>query len=246
MKNIDILDSFRFSLLAIGLYLIGLTILLFLGFWQLDRAEEKRIFLLKEQSVDPAVITLHAVNEVDAESLRYRKVTISGHYDSDHQFLLDNQILDGQVGYFVMTPFIFDDYQQGQYKAVLVNRGWIPLNKDRRILPDLMIDSTKTNLSGRINGFPSVGIRLKGAEIPTQGWPSVAQLVDINILSGKVGYPLLPVQVELNAGAENGYKRHWRKQKIMPPEKHIAYAVQWFGLAITLTILFFWHNRRTQ
>jgi len=245
MKNINILGLFRFSLLAIGLYLTGLAILLSLGFWQLNRAEEKRIFLRQEQVVDPAVITLHEVNEIDAESLRYRQVSISGHYDSEHQFLLDNQILDSQVGYFVMTPFIFDDYPQGKYQAVLVNRGWLPLNKDRRILPDLMVEQTHINLLGRINHFPSVGIHLKGAEIPTEGWPSVVQLVDINILSDKVSYRLLPFQVELDSQATNGYQRKWKRQKIMPPEKHIAYAVQWFGLAITLTILFFWINRRT-
>jgi surfeit locus 1 family protein len=41
-----------------------------------------------------------------------------------------------------------------------------------------------------------------------------------------------------------GYWREWRKNTVIPPEKHIAYAVQWFGLAITLTILFIWFGTK--
>ncbi|MCK5478893.1 MAG: SURF1 family protein, partial [Methylococcales bacterium] len=172
------------------------------------------------------------------EDLRYRKIELTGEYDEQHQFLIDNQIVNGQAGYFVMTPLKID----GVNKTVLVNRGWVALNKDRQILPKLSVTTLNTTLKGRINNFPVVGIRLAGAEIPTEGWPSVVQVVDINILSKKLSVSLLPFQIELNADMNNGYKREWKKSTIMPPEKHIAYAVQWFGLAITLTVLFIWFS----
>ena len=132
----------------------------------------------------------------------------------------------------------------GMDKAVLVNRGWVLLNKDRRVLPDLSISTLKTTVTGRINHFPVVGIRLAGAETPTNGWPSVVQVVDSNVLSEKSGYTLLPFQIELDVDMANGYLRDWKKSAVMPPEKHIAYAVQWFGLAITLTILFIGFSRK--
>jgi surfeit locus 1 family protein len=234
-------NSFNCSLIPILLYLALVTLLISLGFWQLGRADEKKIFLIKQQlSADKEVISLKSIIDVDPESLRYREIEISGRYDEEHQFLIDNQIVNGQAGYYVMTPLLVD----GMKNAVLVNRGWVVLNKDRRVLPDISISTLQVKLLGRVNKFPSVGFKLDGAEIPTDGWPSVVQVVDSDVLAGRLGYSLLPFQVEMNAEMNEGYLREWRKNTVMPPEKHIAYAVQWFGLAITLTILFFWFSTK--
>ena len=230
-------SSFNFSLIPLLLYLALVTLLISLGFWQLGRADEKKIFLTKQQvSADKDVISLKSIVDADPESLRYRKIEISGRYDKEHQFLIDNQIVNGQAGYFVMTPLLVD----GMKNAVLVNRGWVVLNKDRRVLPDVSISTLQVKLLGRVNNFPSVGFKLDGAEIPADGWPSVVQVVDTDILANRLGYSLFPFQVELDITMDDGYQREWRKSEVMPPEKHIAYAVQWFGLAITLTILFIW------
>ena len=230
-------SSFNFSLIPLLLYLALVTLLISLGFWQLGRADEKKIFLTKQQvSADKDVISLKSIVDADPESLRYRKIEINGRYDKEHQFLIDNQIVNGQAGYFVMTPLLVD----GMKNAVLVNRGWVVLNKDRRVLPDVSISTLQVKLLGRVNNFPSVGFKLDGAEIPADGWPSVVQVVDTDILANRLGYSLFPFQVELDITMDDGYQREWRKSAVMPPEKHIAYAVQWFGLAITLTILFIW------
>lgn len=142
-----------------------------------------------------------------------------------------------------MTPLVLT----GMNKAVLVNRGWVPLNKERHILPDIKIKSgAKVTLTGRINNFPVVGMKLAGAEIPSDSWPSVVQLVDINILSTKLGTPLLPFQIELEPALSDGFLRDWKTNSIISPEKHVAYAVQWFGLAATLTILFIRFSRKSK
>ncbi len=241
MKITDAGNSFNFSLIPLLLYLALVTLLVSLGFWQLGRADEKKIFLAKQKlSADKEVISLKYIIGDDPESLRYRRIEITGRYDEEHQFLIDNQIVNGQAGYFVMTPLLVD----GMKTAVLVNRGWIALNKDRRVLPDVSVSSLKATILGRVNNFPVVGIKLAGAEIPTDGWPSVVQVVDSNVLADRLGYSLLPFQVEMDAVMNEGYQRDWRKSAVIPPEKHIAYAVQWFGLAITLTILFIWFGTK--
>lgn len=242
MKITGVGRSFNFSLIPLLLYLALVALLVSLGFWQLGRADEKKIFLTKQQvSADKDVIKLKPGIDTDPESLRYRKIEITGRYDEEHQFLIDNQIVNGQAGYFVMTPLIID----GGETAVLINRGWLALNKDRRVLPDVSISALNATVLGRVNNFPVVGIKLAGAEIPTDGWPSVVQVVDSNILANRLGYALVPFQVELDGEMSEGFKREWRKNTVIPPEKHIAYAVQWFGLAITLTILFIWFNRKS-
>jgi surfeit locus 1 family protein len=221
-------------------YLCLLPLLIALGMWQLGRSEEKRIFLNQQEqgSASSEIIQLSSAIEDNADALRYKKIQATGHYDQAHQFLIDNQISAGKAGYFVLTPFVL----QGETKAVLINRGWVPLNQDRSVLPDVQIKKEQTVVTGRINRFPSVGIKLAGAEIPTDSWPSVIQVVDSEILAKKLAYPLFPFQIELDKDRPEGFKREWQTTSIMLPEQHIAYAIQWFALAITLTILFIWHS----
>lgn len=231
--------SLTFEIVPTVVYLCLLSLLLALGAWQLKRSDEKQAFIrLEEQRLASETLDLSANTTGNVDELRYRHVTVSGSYDHAHQFLIDNQISDGKAGYYVLTPFIL----QGEAKAVLVNRGWVPLNKDRSVLPEIAIEKRQTIIEGRINSFPSVGIKLAGAEIPTDSWPSVVQWVDNEILAKKLGYSLFPFQVELDQDQPDGFKREWHTRAIMPPEQHIGYAVQWFGLALTLTIIFIWYS----
>ena len=221
-------------------YLCLLPLLIALGIWQLGRSEEKRLFLEQQEQgmASSEILLLSTAIQDDPDALRYKKVQVTGHYDLAHQFLLDNQISAGKPGYFVLTPFIL----QGEAKAVLVNRGWVPLNHDRSVFPEVQLKNQQTKVSGRINRFPSVGIKLAGAEIPTEGWPSVLQIIDAQVLAKKLAYPLFPFQIELDKNLPEGFKREWQTTTIMLPEQHTAYAVQWFALAFTLTLLFIWYS----
>lgn len=230
---------FCFHLAPTLLVLCLLPVLVSLGVWQLGRSQEKQL-MLDQQALraDQKKLLLTIDSEDDPDSLRYRRVTVAGAYDTKHQFLLDNQIVAGRAGYYVMTPFIL----AGLGKAVLVNRGWVPLPRERSDLPVIKIKQNESSIKGRINNFPVVGIKLPGVEIPAEGWPSVIQLVEPEILAEKLGYPLFGFQVELDNQQANGYWRDWKTRVLITPEKHFAYAVQWFGLAITLLVLFIWFS----
>ena len=83
---------------------------------------------------------------------------LNGHYDSAHQVLLDNMSYRGRPGYQVLTPLITPDGD------VLVNRGWVPADGNRAVLPDVGVDDTPREVIGRIERLPRPGIRL--ASIP--------------------------------------------------------------------------------
>lgn len=224
----------KFEKIPTLVFLCLLPLLLSLGIWQTHRAEEKRAFLQQQaQSQTVETSPLSAATD-DTDTLRYRKLEVTGHYDVVQQFLIDNQISDGKAGYFVLTPFILE----GENKAVLVNRGWVALNSDRRQLPDVSLIAEPIIISGRANHFPSVGIKMAGAEIPSDTWPSVVQVVDSQVVAKKLGYPLFSFQLELDKTQPNGFKREWHTTTLMQPEQHTAYAMQWFALAFTLTVLF--------
>jgi surfeit locus 1 family protein len=229
----------KFEIVPTVAYLCLLPLLIALGIWQLERSDEKRAFLeLEQRQAASEILHLSPAIEDNPEALRYRKVEVKGHYNNAHQFLIDNQVSNGKPGYFVLTPFVLE----GAAKAVLVNRGWVPLNRDRSILPDVEIKKLQTTITGRINSFPRVGIKLAGADLPTATWPSVVQVVDSNILAKTLGYPLFQFQIELDKDSQEGFKREWRTSTVMLPEQHTAYAIQWFALALTLTIIFIWYS----
>lgn len=230
--------TFRPSLIAVLGVALLLPLFVALGLWQLSRAEEKQALIdLRKAHESDQLIELDGANE-SLKELRYRKVTVSGFYDAKHQLLVDNQVHQGQVGYYVLTPLHID---QGP-KTVLVNRGWIPGGVDRSKLPDVSIRKEKVSLKGTIDRFPSVGLRLAGAEVPAEGWPAVVQLVDEKYLAQVLGYPLLPYQVLLDPQADEGYVRQWQPVQRLSPEKHIGYAVQWFAFAFVLIFLFIWYS----
>ncbi len=227
-----------FKLVPTLVFCCLVSVLIALGFWQLGRAAEKQAFLqLEAQRSSNGNLQISAQIPDNVESVRYRKATVEGRYDISHQVLIDNQMKAGKAGYYVLTPFIVD----GMKKAVLVNRGWIPLSQNRSLLPDVQFKGSETTLKGRINSFPSVGIKLQGAEVPTQSWPTLVQVVDVNVLAKAIGYPLFRFQLELDQEQTNGYQRDWSGSTIMLPEQHTAYAVQWFGLAFTLSVIFVWY-----
>jgi len=226
-----------FRPIVIIIYLLLLALLISMGNWQLNRAKQKRLLLRQRQaSLQLPPIDINKMQNLTLDKLEYRKVVVEGRWDPEHQFLIDNQMHQGKVGYYVMTPLFI----AGKKNAVLVNRGWLPMNKNRKILPDIALLALDVRISGRVNHFPQVAYQLKGADIPTSGWPAVVQVINPVILSERLDYPILDFQIELDPLESNGFVREWKIIQKMPAEKHYAYAMQWFGLAVTLTILMLW------
>ena len=230
--------TWKINFIPFIVFIAVLALLLRLGFWQLDRAEVKRAHITAQQEkmLLPPVALIHLL--ATSDEWRYRQVQLRGHYDVAHQFLVDNQIINGKVGGFVLTPFVL----AGNNKLVLVNRGWVAMSKNRQTLPDIDFKppSGELVLSGMLNHFPGVGLVLAGADDPSDSWPSVVQIINDVKIAKKLNQPIFDFQVQLLPDQPNGYARDWQINTRMPPEKHIAYAVQWFALAVTLTLLILW------
>ncbi|MFO1353072.1 MAG: SURF1 family protein [Gammaproteobacteria bacterium] len=210
-----------------------LALLLKLGFWQMERAHAKERLqaAFAASSATPAV-PIAALDPSDPAT-HYRRVILQGRYDTEHQILLDNQIHQGQPGYHVYTPFI----AVGMVQSILINRGWLPLGRSRQDVPDVTVTDTTLTLAGRIGQPANPGIRLASptGESP---WPRIVQYLDYAELSAALGYPLVPAVILLDPDSPQGYLRDWRPSfGGFGPERHYAYAVQWFALALTLMVI---------
>ncbi|MBT8423056.1 MAG: SURF1 family protein, partial [Gammaproteobacteria bacterium] len=104
------------------------------GIWQLDRAVEKEAILERFSNAADGNLITEIVPDEAAQALRFRQVRLTGRYQPDRQILLDNMTAAGRSGYQVLTPFVTG---QG---TVLINRGWVPADPDRAVLPAVPVD----------------------------------------------------------------------------------------------------------
>jgi len=149
--------------------------------------------------------------------------------------LIDNMVNAERAGYFVITPFALTD---GGW--VLVNRGWIPLGKSRAVRPAIPVTSDTRQLRGRADNLPSPGIQLGTRSKLAPPYPVVAAFpshAELALLLGETTWTKAADLVLLDPGEPDGYVRSWAAPGF-PPIRHIAYAVQWFCLALTLLVIY--------
>lgn len=221
-------EKIRLIFISIGvLLLIGL--LIHLGLWQLRRAAEKRTLesAFQSQSLQKPRTNLTNITAND----NYLPILISGHFQNQYTWLLDNKIYKGNVGYQVVRPFVTTT---GTW--LLVNLGWVKAPPNRNELPTLAVIQGAQTLSGLIY-FPQEVLTLSHIEERDTHWPKRLQTLNLNKMSKDTPQPLLPFVFLLSPKAPVGYIRNWQPVAT-PAEKNTAYAVQWFALAATLAMLY--------
>ena len=223
------------------LTLIGAGLFSNLGLWQLGRAEEKRA-LFDAYALGTGETPLEGLNASDPATQRYQLLRLQGSFDPAHQVLLDNMSHEGRPGYHVLTPFITAEGR------VLVNRGWLPADGDRTRLPRIEVTAEPRTVTGRIGYLPRPALRLAGdAESPAAPWPRRLLFPTSAEIAAQTGYALRDFQLLLDPGEPDGFVREWRPA-LMQPETHLGYAIQWFGLATTVVLVFVilaWRHLRT-
>lgn len=197
-----------------------------LGFWQLDRAAQK-------QALEEARLASYGALPIDEEGLAaasdFARVRLTGHYDSAHQFFVDNHTRHGESGYVVVTCF---DTVGG--RSVLVNRGWIAAPQLREEMPaappplgDVRIETTR---------WPNVRKSMAGSTDTWDAtWPKRVQYLDIARMAAATD--AMPTELRLDDGQAGSLEPIVIGEE-MTPARHLGYAVQWFGLAVAVTIAF--------
>ena len=227
------IQNWKLAVLA----LIFFCLFISLGCWQLSRANQKKI-LLKAFTARTLASPLTARDLNKKNDLRFYQATVTGMFDNEHTFLLDNKIFHGKVGYEIYTPFKIDELAT----PILIDRGFVPLGRDRNTLPAIRPILGKVTITGMLNQPPayvSLGNISDTAQIK---WPLRIQYANLDELSTLLKSPLFPYILNLAPTDPAAYSVEWQVVT-MSPEKHMGYAVQWFALALTLLILFVVLNR---
>jgi surfeit locus 1 family protein len=238
--------DFRPSLWPSLATLVLLPLLIGLGQWQLERAAWKQALVDAHAARigEPArPLRSLLASPASGADLEYRPVTAQGLYDLDYQLLLDNQIHQGAAGYHVLTPLHLDGAGSGD-AWVLVDRGWVPLGDSRTQLPAVTGPAEPVTVRAMIRLPPEKTFRLEAVEEAGTGWPQVIQQLEIGPIGQRLGRPLLPLVLLLDPAEPGGYVRDWKPVYGITPDKHRAYAAQWFTLALVLLLIYVGVNTR--
>lgn len=228
--------SFKPSLIGTLLTLLFIPLFIKFGLWQYHKAAQKQAIQVayNEAEVDAAFkFPLDVLNPAD---WNYKKVSVSGVYDTKYQFLLDNQVEANRVGYHVITPLKINATHY-----VLVNRGWI-LGKDTHSeLPTFDTPAGVQTVTGQV-WLPSIKIfSLEDKTLVSnhsQTLQPVWQHMDLDKYQRLVPFVVSPLLIKLDQNsAAGGFVRNWQvpTARIMT---HIGYAYQWFGFAIATLLIY--------
>ena len=98
-----------------------LVLFISLGRWQWHRGEAKQVLWTAYERNDSTPAPDARIDFDTAE--RFKRVALAGHFDPDHQFLLDNRSHAGKPGYEVLTPFVLESGRRILAEADLVSHS---------------------------------------------------------------------------------------------------------------------------
>lgn len=217
------------------LYLVAALLflaMLKLGFWQLSRADEKQV--IQDHVQNQAAIQLDLNNnQVTVDNL-YQQAYGVGIYLHDKSILIDSQVYKNEVGYHVVTPFRFNNNDQ----IVLINSGWVPAGASRSIKPKTSLPQGEITLSGRLQK-PHAKPPIWSDNTPLvqdQAW----QYLSIKVFAEKNNFPFIaPLILELEPTLQGvgGFARKWQVYDDTWINRHKAYALQWFSMAVVFILM---------
>lgn len=217
-------------------FLLLFPLLLSLAAWQWQRGAEKQSRWDEFAAGSREVRTLsgNASREDFATLPLYQRIEVHGNYLPAYQVLLDNRPEQGQPGWHVLTPL----QVANTGIILLVDRGWLP--KVTGTLPDIEVNDEVRIVSGRLAELPQPGLSLDVQQASDE-WPKVMQFPTVEDVAQQlqdagIDMPVAERILWLEPDADGGFTRHWQPAGL-PPERHFAYAFQWFALALTLLVI---------
>lgn len=234
--------------------LLAMAAMFSLGIWQLNRLDQRRAFNQQRQAALAAPPIQLSGAPLPRGDLRDRQATAQGEFDFARQVAIRNQSYLGQPGFHLVTPLLI----AGSDKAVLVNRGWIPVGE---------ADPATWHRLDELQSGPLIGILQPTRRRPDGTVSAIPQetvtgwyRLDIEAIQQTLPYPLLPVVLQLTTGngdtLRGGRTQAAGDLETLPrriePDisfsegNHFSYALQWFGFAIIAAVVYISVARRAE
>jgi len=214
----------------------ALIALIALGFWQIERLHWKADLIEKLQTRSTAAAVAPPGPSDDLAAFEFQRVVISGRFRHDRELYLVSRSLRGNPGFHVLTPF-----ERGEgAPAVMVNRGWVPFDKQFPAKRAEGQVSGPVTIEGIVRLQRPPGWFTPDDDPKKNNWFTI----DSKKMSQATGVPLAGgfyVVADL-AGTPGGFPvgRQWRMDI---RNNHLEYAITWFALAAALLVIYLLYHR---
>jgi cytochrome oxidase assembly protein ShyY1 len=211
---------------------LSIIVLVKLGFWQLDRAEQKQQMQRLQQQRKAAIAQpIESLATADIKTLNYQKVHLTGIYLNDKSIYISNKFHQGKPGFEVITAFKL----KSNHQIVLLSRGWVALPFQQKKMPKIDIISGEQQLIGTIHLSRKNSFFLT-ENAKGKNWPVQLHHFQMNTITELFQTPVIPYVVRLEADKPGSLLSFW-PTLALNVSNSIAYAIQWFMMAFALFIV---------
>jgi surfeit locus 1 family protein len=222
------------------LSMLALATLLMLGTWQLHRRTWKEGLLAniaERTKAEPVALSRALQLWRQTGDVEYLRVRLTGHFDHDHErhvYAVDPAL---GPGVDVYTPLQTPDMQR-----VLVNRGFVPLSHREATLRAQGQIGGEITLSGLVRIPLPAGLFVPASE-PARNmfyWPDFDTMLKTTSDGGGASGTPAPFFVDAEALPANpGGLPRGGVTRLSLPNRHLEYALTWYGLALALIAVYF-------
>ena len=207
-----------------------IAIMVGLALWQVQRLHWKEALIAERVARTTAVAIDLPPAGADLSNLEFHRVALTGSYDHAHEFYLAARSQNGNVGYWIVTPFKTD-----KDEIILVNRGWVPVEKK---YPDARKEGQvagDTKLDAFIR-LPQVKAFFQPDNEPRKNvWFYLApsEMVAASGIQARTD-----LYLDADATPNPGGFPIGGQTRIELPNDHLQYAITWALLAIALAVIY--------
>ncbi|MBU92152.1 MAG: hypothetical protein CML88_01295 [Rhodobiaceae bacterium] len=216
--------------------ILGFSILIGLGTWQIDRLGQKQDLLKKIERVSQDITDLKdiKIDEDNLDDWLYRKVKIHGDFIMQENIFVFTHLSDprgkfGGAGYWVLDPF-----RSNEGDIVIINRGFIPQN----IFDQFSISGNEyreNTVTGYIRKFEKENLFTPDKNTKDR----ILYLFEKNDIKKMFRIeriePYFIDQVD-----EYRLLPQSNETQLKFPNNHLSYAITWYGLATALLFIYFY------
>ncbi len=225
--------------------LSGLVVLVSLGTWQLQRRAWKLELLERIESrvkTEPVALTRILERPQKTNDIDYWPARVNGVF-LHKQELHFYDVISGTLGWRIITPLKTSDG-----KRLLVDRGFVPDHlRDPAQRPQSQIKG-EVQITGLIRSPPNKKAFFTPANNIAENqwyWRDLYAMAQARGISTK---NLVPFFLDADATPVPGGWPRGGATRLNPPNRHLEYALTWYGLAVTLIAVygFFVRSRVTK
>ncbi|MFQ5409960.1 MAG: SURF1 family protein [Anaerolineales bacterium] len=218
-------------LLSTVLVVIGMGVMVRLGFWQLDRLAQRRAAnALVQSRLDAPPVDLTAEPlPLEPDDLNLRTGTASGVFDFEREISLRNEAYQGQPGVHLLTPLVLADG-----RALLVDRGWLPYEQSQPEQWAAFHGAAQAEVAGMIRTAQPTPAGADLPPVPELEWFRV----DIDAIQRQMPYSLLPVYLQAGPATNAGDALPVTELPAIELSEgpHLGYAIQWYLFVVILGV----------